>query len=194
MRRDRRRRCLVLEPERSALTVAAVPEYRHLVSADQMSPDRRDRRLRQLEEMWGRAIPYHPIAESKDLPLDGDAPAEVCYYHHDGRLYRAEAGGNTELAEIPGRNTIVSLVRVSPDRRFLACTAWERRTFLFFVGGKTRLIVLDMETGVLRTLLGAHGIDALVWSPDGETLYVSARDGGESGIYRLRLGDRFEPR
>ena len=135
------------------------------------------------------------ISKAKDLPMTGDTPAEVFYFCDEDRVFRADAEGNTELAEHPDRrssSTIISKLRVSPDQRFLSYTVRERKTFFMFIGGATRLTVLDLKSGRRRTIACAHGIDGFVWSRDGETLYVSARDEEESGIFRVWLADYFD--
>lgn len=185
---DSRHRCLVLDPGRSDLAVDAQPELRHLQSSDQMSPDRLAGWLQRLEEKWNRR---HWYPTDVTLPLNGDVPAEFFYFSDKEQVLRADANGDTECASFGDDKIGVSRLRVSPDRRLLACVTSERKTFLMFVGWTDRLVVLDLATGNRRTLLAGGGIDALVWAPDGETLYVSARDDKEHGIYRLRMDEFF---
>lgn len=189
---DSRHRCLVLDPGQSDLAVDARPEFRHLQSSDQMSPGRMARRLEQLEEKWNRRVRNRQDLFGVTLQLDRDGPAPFFYFSdYDGKVFRADADGDTEIVSIEDDKRGVSRLRVSPDRRFLACITREDKSFLIFVGGTSRLVVLDLESGDRRTLLAAPAIDALVWAPDGETLYVSAQDDREYGIYRLRMDQYF---
>lgn len=184
---DSRHRCLVLDPGRSDLAVDARPELRHLQSSDQMSPDRLAGWLQRLEEKWNRRH-WHPTDVT--LPLNGDVPAEFFYFSDKEQVLRADANGDSVCTSFKD-GWAVERLRISPDRRFLACVTRERKTFMIFVGGWSRLVVLDLESGDRRTLLAAPAIDALVWAPDGETLYVSAQDDREYGIYRLRMDEYF---
>jgi len=184
---DSRHRCLVLDPGRSDLVVDARPELRHLQSSDQMSPDRLAGRLQRLEEKWNRR---HWRPTDVTLPLDRDVPAEFFYFSDKEHVFRADADGDSVCASFK-EGRIVERLRISPDRRFLACVTRERKTFMIFVGGTSSLVVLDLESGDRRTLLAAPAIDALVWAPDGEALYVSAQDDREYGIYRLRMDEFF---
>ena len=178
------------------LAVEKMPELRPMRFSDQMSPIRLENWLAQLDEHWGRRLPYAANLDTKDVPFAGDVPDDVVYFHRDdtqssGPMPEAIPCLPSDPDKGKTRMILLSL-RVSPDQRFLAYFIWERKTFLMFTGGPTRLWVLDLRTGRKRGIASTRSFDSLVWSPDGEILYVSGWQEEVSGIYRVRMADYFD--
>ena len=103
-------------------------------------------------------------------------PAPIAFVR-DGDLYSYRLGGHPHLLmETPARERAVAW---APDHRHLAFIARERR-----IG------VLDLETGVSRSIARLpdrfDGNQALSWSPDGTRIAVAANNEFKSeGIWHL---------
>ena len=138
----------------------------------------RDRRLRrwdpetgrldtapvQLDEEQGAVLRVFPLAGGRALSCAGR-----------NRLVIASLEGVTRTFEATDELSCPSIA-LSPDRRLAA------------VPQGTRLSLLDLDTGVWRTLAGLPDeIHAVAWSPDGRLLAVAGLD-GTARVVRLADG------
>ena len=138
----------------------------------------RDRRLRrwdpetgrldtapvQLDEAQGAVLRVFPLAGGRALSCAGR-----------NRLVIASLEGVTRTFEATDELSCPSIA-LSPDRRLAA------------VPQGTRLSLLDLDTGVWRTLAGLPDeIHAVAWSPDGRLLAVAGLD-GTARVVRLADG------
>jgi WD40 repeat protein len=123
------------------------------------------------------------LAANGDSPLWSPAGDRIAYitgsYPVALRLVPAAGGASTEL--LP---KIASLLSWSPSGQEIA-----------FVDTKTRLSVVDVTTGKVRTLLklsGSYGASSIAWSPNSEQLLVvwkpPAHSGCPSGLWKVPVG------
>lgn len=124
---------------------------------------------------WGKGGDFY------FMPLEGH------WYGHRSRtairaLYPA-SGRSTDLYTQPGLMQLGAL-RVSPDGRSIAFTAdFDNRRWDDF----DSLSLLDIRTRKVRRLTTSLYVSDFEWAPSGDALFLTARDGAFSQIYRVDL-------
>lgn len=128
---------------------------------------------------WGKGDDFY------FMPLEGH-----WYGHRSRTTIRAldpASGRSTDLYRQPGLMQLGAL-RVSPDGRSIAFTAdVDNRRWDDF----DSLSLLDIRTRKLRRLTTSLYVSDFEWAPSGDALFLTARDGAFSQIYRVDLQGRI---
>jgi len=125
------------------------------------------------------------VAVNGDFPLWSPAGDRIAYIAPTGaypvQLRIVPAGGGKSRTLLP---KIASILGWSPNGQQIA-----------FVDAKTRLAVVNVGTGKVRTLLKLHppyGASSIAWSPNSKQLLVvwkpPAHSGCPSGLWRVPVG------
>ncbi|WP_157218993.1 S9 family peptidase [Flavisphingomonas formosensis] len=127
---------------------------------------------------WGKGGDFY------FMPLEGH-----WYGHRSRTMVRAldpVSGRSTDLYTQPGLMQLGAL-RVSPDGRSIAFTAdVDNRRWDDF----DSLSLLDIRTRKVRRLTTSLYVSDFDWAPSGDALFLTARDGAFSQIYRVDLHSR----
>jgi WD40 repeat protein len=110
-----------------------------------------------------------------------------------------DAGAPAPAAEPKIADVLANLPKIAPKaghKKAIQALAYSPKTGLFAVGSYASVQLIDAATRQPRgNLEGIAGkVNALVFSPDGATLFVAAGDAGIGGIaYQWRVGDPAHP-
>jgi WD40 repeat protein len=106
-----------------------------------------------------------------------------------------DAGAPPPAAETKIADVLANLPKIAPTterKKAIQALAYSPKTGLIAVGSYASAQLIDAATRQLRGTLGgiAGKVNALVFSPDGSTLFIAAGDAGIGGIaYQWNVGD-----
>jgi dipeptidyl aminopeptidase/acylaminoacyl peptidase len=80
----------------------------------------------------------------------------------------------------------------SPDGKWLA---WRMQARAGYESDRFRLVIYDRKAGQIKNLTEGwdHWVEAITWSPDSKTIYLTSEDKGEIPIYKLALDAAGNP-
>ncbi|HEX7285011.1 MAG TPA: S9 family peptidase [Candidatus Angelobacter sp.] len=90
-------------------------------------------------------------------------------------------GDAKKISTSPGSD---STPLYSPDGKWLA---WRMQTRAGYESDRFRLVVYDRKAGQIKNLTEGwdHWVEAIAWSPDSKTIYLTSEDKGEIPIYKI---------
>lgn len=150
-----------------------------------------------LQKKQNADCPTKPFGGNEDFTVSPDGKTVVYVARESGReeawstdldLFSVPLDGSKAPTKLTVNNRATDALPVfSPDGASLAYLAMRRPKF---EADKQNVIVRDVATGKERTL--SEGWDrsasSLAWSSDGKTLYVTADDLGQHGVFALNVG------
>jgi acylaminoacyl-peptidase len=139
-------------------------------------------------------VPAKPFGSDADYDISPDAKTLVFSARHAGRtepwstnfdLFEVPIDGSQPPKDLTAQNLAWDANPVfSPDRKTLAYKAMKRPGF---EADRFGIMLRDVATGATRELVPQwdHSVDALRWSEDGSTLYVTAEDTGYEKLFAV---------
>lgn len=133
----------------------------------------------------GEEIAWHPSGASLFFTLREAGPTEPISTDLD--IYRVSADGSSAPELLTAENDALdSLPTPSPDGRYLAYVAMARPGY---ESDRTVLHLRDLVTGETRALTQNwdRSVQGIAWAPDGQSLWIVAKEGLDTAVFRYVL-------